>query len=267
MPCTRPNQRKAALARRDRRPSIGLSSDVKSTFHFGIERIYPAQTVLPRRTHPPIRVHATRPAIVATRCAELAELADATVSKTVVRKDVWVRVPHSALALGCPLLAESACGGRSLFLLGAQPPDPARRCFAPRTLPDTWLRQVGIVRFGSGQLPQASRRTPGSSMRCLRVRFRSLSDAAFAPVRRASPSCSEPPGCYGRWRVLFIVFFPERLSRSAATRRTDRVPGDGRPIVGDRSRSSSGSFPSNRFGRWIVIPYSGIGWPGQRGMR
>ncbi len=31
-----------------------------------------------------------------TRCAELAELADATVSKTVVRKDVWVRVPHSA---------------------------------------------------------------------------------------------------------------------------------------------------------------------------
>lgn len=160
MPCTRPNQRKAALARGDRRPSIGLSSDVKSTFHFGIERIYPAQTARSRRTDQPIRVHATRPAIVATRCAELAELADATVSKTVVRKDVWVRVPHSALAPGCPLLAESACGGRSLFLLGVQPPGPARRGFAPRTPRDAWLRQEGIKRFRSGHLPQGSSSTP-----------------------------------------------------------------------------------------------------------
>ncbi len=114
----------SAIAPGDRGPTIGLSSDVKSTFHFGIERIYPAQTVRSRRNPQPIRFHATRPAIVAIRCAGLAELADATVSKTVVRKDVWVRVPHSALTFGCPLLAESARGGRSSFIKGGRPPPP-----------------------------------------------------------------------------------------------------------------------------------------------
>lgn len=78
------------------RPTCALSSDVKSTFHFRSQRIYPAQTPSRRRRTPRIRRIAHRPAIVASRCAGLAELADATVSKTVVRKDVWVRVPHSA---------------------------------------------------------------------------------------------------------------------------------------------------------------------------
>ncbi len=148
MPCTRPNQRKAALARGEHRSAVGLSSDVKSTFHFGIERIYPAQTVPSRRSGQPISVHPTRPAIVAIRCAGLAELADATVSKTVVRKDVWVRVPHSALAFGCPLLAESARRGRSSFLLGVQPPGPARRGFAPE--PPDVRGYVGLESCDSG---------------------------------------------------------------------------------------------------------------------
>ncbi len=146
MPCTRPNRRKAAIAPGDLRPTFGLSSDVKSTFHFGIERIYPAQTARSRRNAQPVRFRATRPAIVATRCAGLAELADATVSKTVVRKDVWVRVPHSALAFGVPC-SRRALAGALVIVLGVQPPGPARRGFAPRTPRGGWLRWVGMVRF------------------------------------------------------------------------------------------------------------------------
>src|SRR5690606_17924736 len=76
-----------------RRHAIGWCRDYRSP---GTPSHLPCLPPLPP-PHP-TRNSAIRPprAIICTRCAELAELADATVSKTVVRKDVWVRVPHSA---------------------------------------------------------------------------------------------------------------------------------------------------------------------------
>ncbi len=133
MPCTRHAENRPRSHGRPP-PPIRLPSDVKSTFHFGIERIYPAQTAPSHPRGHPIRFPGTPPAIVSTRCAELAELADATVSKTVVRKDVWVRVPHSALApRGSPARGGRSPVGSSSYFLGVQPPGPTRRGCAPRT--------------------------------------------------------------------------------------------------------------------------------------
>src|SRR5690606_27411654 len=96
-----------------------VSSDLKTTVARPPQRIYPAQS--PRRPIRPSRLSAIRPApaIVHFRCAGLAELADATVSKTVVRKDVWVRVPHSAPKL----IGRSSYG---VFSSCASSPLPAR---------------------------------------------------------------------------------------------------------------------------------------------